>query len=142
MAVVVHTGKHQRCNPEPEFALTSAESIQLYPWWCLTHSHPLSQPWPRFAIAMSAARGIQSWGGRWLAQVYISLGAKMFQKWLLWSKNWVWRCILVPKIACLALELIKKARHRLLKSSDPRVSDYFPTWQQDEGVTPLLFPCN
>ena len=29
MAVVVDTGKHQRCNPEPEFKLGSAESVWI-----------------------------------------------------------------------------------------------------------------
>ena len=74
MAVIVHAGKHQRCDPESELALISV----LGHTQRLTHSHPLSQPWPRFAITRSAARGIQSWGGRWLAQVYISSGVKDF----------------------------------------------------------------
>ena len=74
MAVIVHAGKHQRCDPESELALISV----LGHTQCLTHSHPQSRPWPHFAEAMSAARGIQSWGRRWLAQVYISSGVKDF----------------------------------------------------------------
>ena len=32
MAVVVHTGKHQRCNPEPELKLTSVTLVVSYPF--------------------------------------------------------------------------------------------------------------
>ena len=32
MAVVVHAGKHQRCNPEPELKLTSVTLVVSYPF--------------------------------------------------------------------------------------------------------------
>ena len=109
MAVVVDTGKHQRCNPEAELKLASASLMESYPF---SSSESTLAPLRNNNVSSSWHPEL---GGRWLAQVYISMahdGGKGVPK----IVGWV-------QIFGVGMNVEKLVSNQFSKSQNPRASD-------------------